>query len=58
MGEESERPPQGVGAKRAGSAREERLAQALRANLRRRKDQTRGRTIAGHPSDTTQDETR
>lgn len=32
---------------KAGSTREARLSAALRANLRKRKDQARGRAVAG-----------
>lgn len=43
---------------RAAAAREERLAQALRANLKRRKDQGRGRSETAEPQDTAQNDTR
>ncbi len=35
----------------ARAERERRLAEALRANLKRRKEQSRGRTESGPPSD-------
>lgn len=43
--------PQGGSEKVTAKARQDRLAEALRANLRRRKDQKRGRDAAQETAD-------